>query len=227
MHSARVLYGKNYWWSQALDLGYKYLKTITLLPDSFVLILNQDVEIPKNFLESGLGEISDFGADLLGARSICMTTGKTEDSGGVWDWENSSCKNAENPMDINCLSTRGLLMRTSVFLKMGGFRPWQLPHYLSDYAFTIRAFRAGYKMTVAKNFYLIHRTNSTFPKNVLKMNTFDRLKFIFSNQCKANPLHRLIFIWISYPNLKTKIRAMKQHFRSTRKMVIGDPEFLK
>lgn len=227
MINAILLFAENCWWAQALEVGYKYLKALPLLPNSFVLILNQDVDVEKNFLESGVESINRLKVDLLGAASFSKITKKIEDTGVFWNWSDSSCRGAADPQEINCLSTRGLLIRGKVFLELGGFRPWLLPHYLSDYAYTVRAFRKGYQMTVCKKFRLFHQTESSFPANILKVKLGARLRYLFSNQCKANPWHRILFIWSSFPNLKNKISATKKCFREARKMILGNPEFLK
>lgn len=223
--NAKILNAEGFWWAQALDLGFKYLKSLPHLPNSFVLILNQDVQLPVKFLESGLKAINELNVDLLGATSFSPNTGKLEDSGVVWDWENASCRNASSPKEINCLSTRGLLIRMDIFLKLGSFRSCLLPHYLSDYAYTIRAFRNGCKLGICKRYYLFHKTYNAIPEKIIK-NFLPRLQFIFSNKCKNNPLQKLLFIWSSFPNLRTKINATRKCFAEAKKLILGDTKLL-
>lgn len=61
---------------------------------------------------------------------------------GVYaDLKKLTFRQAKTKDEINCLSTRGLFLRVKDFKKIGGFYPKLLPHYLSDYEFTIRAYK--------------------------------------------------------------------------------------
>lgn len=225
--AAIILSGNDLWWAESLQWGYKYVRAKKPKTDSFVLILNEDTEFSQDFLSCGVEQIDKKRADLLGAVSIAKDSGKIEDSGVFWDWQKNICRCAASNEEINCLSTRGLLIRANVFIALNGFRPWLLPHYLSDYAYTIRAHRLGYRLSVSPDFHLTHQTEPLFPPNIAALNLFERCKILFSKKCKSNPFYYLLFIWIAYPNLKTKLRATRYHLRATRKMIVGDAEFLK
>lgn len=225
--AAIILSGKELWWAECLQLGYEYISAKQPNPESFVLILNEDTEFDKNFLSFGLNEINRLQVDLLGAISVAKDSGKVEDTGVCWDWNNNTCKNAASTNEINCLSTRGLLIRANVFLSLNGFRPALLPHYLSDYAYTIRAHRLGYKLATSPKFILTHKSEPEKYYAMAKLGMFKRLRILFSKKCKINPFYYFIFIWLALPNFRAKLYATRRHLRATWKMILGDPQFLK
>ena len=220
---ANIIFKDNLFWGECLEVGYKYFFAKQDGYFSHVLILNEDTRFARNFLAEGIKAMHKTGADLLGSRSFDVKTGKLIDAGVYWDWNNITCRSARQFEEINCLSTRGLLIRVSVFRALGSFRPWLFPHYLSDYAYTMRAFRKGFSLKTSPRFHLKHEETSPVKPKIEKL--VDRLRHIFSIHNKSNPIYYFIFIWTSYPNIKLKIKASRWLLRSLRKQIAGNARF--
>ena len=107
--------------------------------------------------------------------------------------------------DNDCLSTRGLFLYVKDFKKIGGFYPKLLPHYLSDYEFTIRAKRKGYNLIVNRELKLFVDESQTGYHDVLFEKSYiNFIKKYFSKKNPSNPLTWTAFIILAAP-LKWKI----------------------
>jgi hypothetical protein len=99
----------------------------------------------------------------------------------------------------NCLSTRGLLMGADTFKRSGGLRPQWLPHYLSDYEFTLRLHRGGARLLVDDRF----RAEVDFELTGFNAPTATSARALwtqsFSNRAKFNPMHWSAFVLLVCP----------------------------
>lgn len=145
--SLTILKGKgDWWWAGSLQKGYEWLKEREVPLSDCVLIINDDTEFEPDFLEKGLGILHKHERTLVLAQSYDRRTKGFIDAGRHVDWRRLRFNPAISPEEIDCLSTRGLFLRVSDLMETGGFHPRILPHYLSDYEFTIRAKRKGMKL---------------------------------------------------------------------------------
>ena len=96
-------------------------------------------------------------------------------------------------------------MRLSDFLKIGGFRPIVLPHYASDYEFTIRASRMGMQLVSDVTCCLKVDTKTTGVHTLPFSSLNNFWMTIFSNKSVQNPFMWTAFILLSCP-LKHKTR---------------------
>lgn len=143
-----ILRGKgDWWWAGSLQRGYEWLKSNSeVSPQDCVLIINDDTEFASDFLKKGLDILLKHKRTLVLAQSYDRKTLQLIDAGRHADWRRLRFDPAMSVDEINCLSTRGLFLRVSDFMETGGFYPRILPHYLSDYEFTIRAHKKGLKL---------------------------------------------------------------------------------
>jgi GT2 family glycosyltransferase len=166
---------------------------------SLVLIINDDTEFDPDFLSHAVDLMKGHTRSLLLAPSYCRETGRKIGGGVKIDWRRLQFSQAERPEEINCLSTRGLFLQMEDFLVLGGFFPQWLPHYLSDYEFTIRAHRRGMKLRVDDSLRLLvdekttgfHQFEGGAFRNFCKM--------YFSRKSDANPFAWSIFIALACP----------------------------
>jgi GT2 family glycosyltransferase len=126
----------NLWWGGGLHKGYEWVKENAT--DGSVLLINDDTIIAEDFLQVGANLLNNSEKTLYLAQAYDKNN-KHVDSGVCVDWDKLTFNQAKNKEEINCLSTRGLFLTVEDFLDIGGFHPVILPHYLSDYEFTIRA----------------------------------------------------------------------------------------
>ena len=176
----------NLWWAGCLNKGINWLQQHDVTSDSIILIINDDVLINQDFLKNGIETIKKNDKTLLLARQENNETGAIEETGVKVDLQHFNFYKADNQEEINCLSTRGLFLRWADLKNIGKLKSGMLPHYGSDYEFTMRAYRQDYKLMTSNNVYLqhdIYNNNLKFKKK----NRAD-LRFLFSNKCDINPV---------------------------------------
>ena len=171
----------NLWWAGCLNKGFDWLEANNISEDSIVLIINDDVIFDANFIHIGINLLKQNEKTLLLSRFRNKESGKTIETGMFADFSKLHFTTATSPEKINCLSTRGLFLYWRDIKKIGHFNSRLLPHYGSDYEYTIRAYRKGYKLVTSDQLSLIYdvdRVNpinkdaGSFQLNIIKM--FDR-----------------------------------------------------
>jgi GT2 family glycosyltransferase len=186
------------WWAGALQLGYEHLLMSALADDDAVLIVNDDVGLAPDFLRQGLQLLSEHPDAAIQAVGHDRLTGAI-DRGAVVDLMALRFREATPAEPANCLSTRGLLMRAAVFKASGGFRPQRLPHYLSDYEFTLRLRRLGVRLLSDDRFHATVRLELTGHAGYRRDGLGAFWSEAFSNRAKYNPRHMTWFIVMTCP----------------------------
>jgi GT2 family glycosyltransferase len=198
------------WWAGALQLAWSHLSALPAPAEKdAVLLINDDVAFDRNFLSSGLAVLAESPQACIQAMGIDPATGE-RDVGAVVDLTRLRFRAARHGETPHCLSTRGLLMSSSTFVGSGGFRPDKLPHYLSDYEFTLRLARGGAALLCDPRFRLIadHSTSGDESFNGSRLR--DYLDRSLSNRAKYNPKHWaalacMVSPWWAVPLLVTRI----------------------
>jgi len=131
------------------------------------------------------------------------------------NWKNFTFINKDNNY-INCLTTRGLLIRINDFINIGGFYPILLPHYASDIEYTYRFYKKGFKLLIDDSFRLFIDELATgiSVKDLYKYPFFTFLKKMFSKKCIDNPITMINLILISSP-YKYKIQNFLRIIKRT------------
>lgn len=200
IQSLSVIKGEgNWWWAGSLRQGYEWLKSQNLPSSNVVLIINDDTEFEADFLERGLAIIERNKRTLLQAQCYSRQTNLLIDAGVHVDWRRLTFKQAVTPEEINCLSTRGLFLRLGDFYGIGGFYPRLLPHYGSDYEFTMRAHRKGLKLMTDQMLKLRVDEDTAGHHELGKISFFASLRKLFSRKMVMNPVYWSSFIWLACP----------------------------
>lgn len=189
----------NWWWAGSLQQGYRWLRSIKTGSDDVVLIMNDDTTFEKDFLAMGVGILSRHTNTLLGARAYSLQSKRLTDSGVHVDWKRFSFRQAQNREEINCLSTRGLFMYAHDFLRLGGFFPTLLPHYASDYEFTMRAYRNGMKLITDPSLKLSEDEETTGRRIFQSKSTVSHIREVFSKGSVRNPIYATNLILLACP----------------------------
>lgn len=189
----------NWWWAGSLQQGYNWLVSQNLQLSDLVLMINDDTEYEPDFLQNAVHLLQDRDQTMLLAWCYCKETGKLVDAGVHADWSRLSFEPIAPPEKINCLSTNGLFMRLSDFFATGGFRPLLLPHYASDYEFTIRAYRKGMKLISEPVCQLRLDQRTTGYHELYVGSMAGSLRRIFSRRSTRNPFVWCAFILLSCP----------------------------
>jgi GT2 family glycosyltransferase len=186
------------WWAGALQLAYEHLRRKRLSDNDDVLIVNDDIVLEPDTLNNGLALLAAQPNACIQAVGIDRATG-TIDRGAMADLRRLTFRAADPGETANCLSTRGLLLRASTFLRSGGFRPRLLPHYLSDYEFTLRLQRQGATLMVDDRFKVQVDLALTGIDRASALGVRRHWADSFSNRAKFNPKHWSAFVVLACP----------------------------
>ena len=189
----------DWWWAGALQQGYDWLHKQQSVASDLVLIINDDTEFGTDFLERAVGSMKGRERSLLLAPSFSRATGRLIGGGVRVDWRKLQFTAAAMPGAINCLSTRGLFLTVGDFLELGGFYPKWLPHYLSDYEFTIRAGRRGMNLLVDESLSLLVDEMTTGFHQFDGESLRGFWKKYFAKKSDANPFAWTMFIALVCP----------------------------
>ena len=212
-----IIRGKgNWWWAGSLQQGYDWLIKHKISADDYVLIMNDDTEIQEDFLETGLSIMKDHRHTLLTATGYNLTTGQPQDSGGYkFSWKDLDCYETNEVSEINCLSTRGMFVKVSDFLSIGGFYPRLIPHYLSDLEFTMRAQERGMNLKIHKDFRIYIDFDKSGYRDFSQETYINFVLKLFSKRSAMNPIAWMNFIVLRCPRkqkLQTLVRYVKREF---------------
>ncbi len=200
VESCTVIKGKgDWWWAGSLQQGYHWLKSRNLPLTDLVLIINDDTEIEPDFLEKAVTILKHRKKTLLLAQSYNLKDGKLTDVGVHANWKRITFNQATAPEQINCLSTRGLFLRIEDFFEVGDFYPKLLPHYLSDYEFTIRAHRRGMRLMTDPSLKIWVNEDTTGYVEFEQDSFIENMKQNFSNKSMMNPIAWTVFIGLACP----------------------------
>lgn len=203
------------WWGGALQKGFEWLVSKKIDDNDAVMISNDDVEIDRSFLKNGISALNLEPNALVCARAYNRETKNLEDTGVYLDFKRLIFRPATDHEEVNCLPTRGIFLRWDVMEKIGGFRPKLLPHYLSDYEFTIRAKKMGYKLVTTKEVYIYPDFSNTGLHSLAPSTLANRAKMLFSYRYAGNPVHWTCFalivsppLWLPFNLVKIWLRAV-------------------
>ncbi len=216
------------WWAGSLQQGFKWLQSKKIGSDDCVLILNDDTIFDEQFLEKGLNRLKENSMSLLISECFFLETKEVFDRGVFFDDRKFTFRSSEGNSETNCASTRGLFMNAADFIDLGGLHPKLLPHYLSDYEFTIRASRKGYRIFSAPE-VRVWTSNMTSGVDELDNDRFWRSlrTVLFSKLYRRNVVYSSVFVvmtcrWYSIPEIIFRVWAqeMKRLFH-----VLPDPVY--
>lgn len=197
----------NLWWAGALQLAYEWV--VKNLYNEVCLIINDDVAIDDNFILKGLNLVDANENILVLAQAYSLDGNQLLDKGVHFNYKKLSFQQANSKLKINCLSTRGLFLTATAFKEIGGFYPRILPHYLSDYEFTIRAERKGFKLITSSDLKLRVNQETTGFHGIEFDGIIKYYSKFFSNRNALNPKHWFFFVLLTNPFPYNLINAFK------------------
>jgi len=192
-----VIRGKgDWWWGGALHQGYRWLRRHPEHHGDLVLIINDDTEFAPDFLNTAIGAIRPRSLMLA---QLYNQAGEYVEAGVRWDWRSLNWAATKETTGLNCFSTRGLFLWARDFLEIGGFHPVLLPHYLSDYEFTMRAHRKGFSLVSSPEVFLRYNEHLTGTRDHVEQGVLRYLKRLLSTKAASNPVYWTSFILIACP----------------------------
>lgn len=220
--STTVLRGNgNWWWAGSLQQGLNWLKSSGAEDKSLVLFINDDVQFAPDYLDRAVRLMASKQHTLLLSRFRKPVDGQAVETGITADFSRLNFTIAESPERINCLSTRGLFVYWEDVQTIGSFYPILLPHYLSDYEFTIRAYRKGLKCETSAELLIEPNLETTGYRGMDGVPFAEFWGRYWSKRSAANPIYWSTFvllasepIWV-LPNLiRVWVRAGKEIART-------------
>lgn len=214
--SASIIVGSGrWWWAGGLQKGLDWLTKQNIRDDAIVLFINDDVTFSESYLESAVLAMRGVTRTIFLSKFL-MPDGNVLETGVCADLRKMTFVTAEVPQQINCLSTRGLFARWVDIKLIGGFRPKILPHYLSDYEYTIRAHKKGIACKTSSEL-LVTPDNTTTGYHSLEFTSYiDFLKKFISKKNPGNPVYWTSFVvlvsetqWIARSLLRVWAAALK------------------
>ncbi len=195
--NAEIIQGNgNLWWGGALHEAYKYVKT-NVDDSDYIFIANDDTAFPDDYVARALAILEKNPHTILTGCGISKQTGKQVDGAVTFDFLKGGGKLGNEGESLgNCASTRSIFLRASDMKRIGGFHPILLPHYGSDYEWTIRAWRKR-KMKILCVSSLQYEVNEeTTGDHATKNRT---LKQLFKKRSTANPFYKAVFCFMAPP----------------------------
>ncbi len=197
MPDAVIIKGNgNLWWGGSLHKAYLWLCENTDENDeSYVMFANDDTEFGNTYIENAIGILRENRKILLTGYGIGKQTKKQVDGAIDFDFKRLS-KVLSKTGKGNCASTRSLFFKLSDFKEIGGFKPKRLPHYGSDYEWTLRAcLKHGYTVVCDDKLSYFANEDTTGDNFYY---TLTRKK-LFSKRSASNPVYKLNFIFTALP----------------------------
>lgn len=196
MPNAVILTGDgNLWWGGALHMAYKWLRDHAA-DDDVIMFANDDTQFKNDYLEIAQGLVREYPDSLITGCGYDVHTGELIDGAAHWDFKKGAGVGGFTPTDVsNCASTRSLFFTGKVLRKIGGFHPVLLPHYASDYEWTIRAVRKGLPVRSFEQLRYTYDPGTTGDNDLSKL-TFKKM---FSKRSVVNPIYRISFVLLSTP----------------------------
>ena len=170
------------------------------------------------------------GRFVLLSQAYSKQTGELVALGIKADWQKLSFPKAYRPEDIGCFSTRGLFLRRADFTGLGGFHTVLLPHYLSDYEFTIRAARRGFELRTDPSVRLVMDESTTGTRELDTRSPGRYLRSVLSIKATKNPIYWSSFVLLASPRRRlvpNLARVWYRFFgglvRSVRRSPVANP----
>jgi GT2 family glycosyltransferase len=189
----------DWWWGGALQQAWLWLKARNPAPDDIILICNDDVDLPDDFLAAGTRLLAQHPRALAVAKARDPQSGAATETGFAVDFMRCRVAIARPDEPVVCAPTRGLFVRWRDMHTIGGFHPVLLPHYLSDLEWTLRAHRRGLAIIRDDSLWMTPHADATGFHGLAGLSFTARLRRMFSNKYAVNPLHWGTFVLLAFP----------------------------
>lgn len=197
------------WWTGAINRCIEYaLKNAS--PDDTVLTLNNDTELPYNFLTEMMGCHQRYKNSIITSMIQDIKTGRNDPAGYRQNWwiakqkqiyfEVDHLPSDKTVVEVSHASGRGTLFPVLVFRRIGLFDELHLPHYAADYDFTFKAVRSGFKVYACQNCIVKSHVEATGMTKVITGISFASFyNYFFSIRSPAYLTVRWWYGWNNCP----------------------------
>ena len=198
--SATIIRGKgDWWWAGSLEQARRWLMRRPSAPGDLVLLANDDTTFEPDFLAAARAAMPDGTRALLLAQPYSAKSGEPAGIGVQVDWRKLAFKAAFEPEDIDCFPTRDLFLRREDFVELGRWHTILLPHYLSDYEFTIRAARKGFELRSDPSVRVVMDEETTGIRSLDLGSVGGYLRSSLTIRATKNPFYWTTFVILASP----------------------------
>ena len=195
-------------WGGAVNLALKNIFKLCKIED-WVLLINNDVEIKENYVESlleianknypsAVGSIIKNSEDKIISIGPKVITKSLEINDLLLD--DSIFINSDSIKNVDALSGRGVLYSIKSLIEVNGLRSKIFPHYFSDYELSIRVRRKGYRLILSKQVVVYTDENfELIKKERKKKGIFFKL---FSKKSYSLIYSKFFFWWEASNNIE-------------------------
>lgn len=193
-----------WWWTKSLNEGLNLVLPKTD-PNDYILIINNDTFFGESYLEKLVATSAEYNRAIVGSLVYKNFNKDIQDAGVKADWHNFTfSKNIINPEkktndQVDMLSTRGVLIPVEVFKKIEKFNPL-LPHHATDYDFSIKAKKHGFKLIMSYEACIYNQENDTEKQ-------FSFFEKYFNRRSSSNIVTHLTFALINAPTIYLKLKC--------------------
>ena len=205
----------NLWWAGALHEAYKWIRKHGDR-NAIVMFANDDSTFDSSYIVSAIEILKNHPKTLITGYGISKQTQNVVDGAVTFDFRKTAIRK-RGAGSGNCASTRSLFFTVNDFLEIGGFHPILLPHYGSDYEWTIRACRKkGFTIYCDENLKYFVDEETTGDNQYSKLTR----KKLFSKRSSSNPIYKLVMILLVTPIKNLPVALWNQMYRNLRKRSI-------
>jgi GT2 family glycosyltransferase len=143
------------WWAGSMAAGIDYALEHSQHGTDFVLMMNNDTEIPQNYVATLVNAAREFDAAVGALIVDSKDSSRILDAGEYVDWSSYAFPVKANidawerfRDDVDVLPGRGSLVPLEMIREVGNVDVRQFPHYLADYEFFYRLKRNGFRLGV-------------------------------------------------------------------------------
>lgn len=149
----------NLWWTGAINCCVRYVLEHSTSDGDAVLTLNNDLEVPPNYLSVLAATVARYQRAVIGSVGYDIETRCLVSPGYRQSWWTSKVTPVHPDLDhlpgdpvvveVTHVPGRGTVIPVTVFREIGLYDERHLPHYGADYDYSHRARRAGYRIVVS------------------------------------------------------------------------------
>ncbi len=190
----------NWWFTRSLNEGCKY--AINTYNPELILTLNDDVQLPGDYLQQIIRNYYESGGDVvIGSSSYSMGSPRMITFSGIERRNSFLLKYYKyiqpytllEPGSLRgtapsvTLPTRGLLVPANLMVALDYLDEKQFPQYSSDYDFVLRCAKSGVKVLISYDAYVfedMRLTSAGNPRLTKSLNHF--IKNVFFNKYSSN-----------------------------------------
>jgi GT2 family glycosyltransferase len=189
----------NLWWGGAMHLGMGFVMDNAGKND-FLLMLNDDVRIGRNYISTLVVESMANGNAVIGSSQRDEVSGQLLGSGvniDYWGMRFSPVDCVDSSISVDALPGRGVLIPMQAVFAAGKVNSRIFPHYLGDLEYTARVKESGYEVILSNKAEVFSAAESS-DEHVRRKGFIAEY---FSFRSKRNLVHRILFFCLRGPFL--------------------------